>query len=350
MNKTKQTKTNAAFTLLVHILVWAVIFTLPFLMFLRNSSIPLHEHLAHQSVNVISLMLIFYLNFFWLIEKYMFNKKSAQYIAYNIIVVLLLGISVYIWKENHSFSVVKPERLLPPPPKIPMFIFRDILSLVIAIGMSIAFKMTDKWYKTEAERQEAEQKRIAAELTNLRQQLNPHFLFNTLNNIYALVAISPEKAQEAILELSHLLRYVLYDNNEERVSLKNEVNFIENYVKLMRLRLAPEIDLELTINVKSMEMKLPPLLFITLVENAFKHGISHTKKSFIDIEITENDKKQLVCSVQNSYFPKDETDRSGSGIGLENLRRRLNILYPNKHILNCEQVGDSFIAELILMK
>jgi len=219
---------------------------------------------------------------------------------------------------------------------------------MLTIGLSMAVKMTGKWYKTEAERQEEKKERTEAELKNLRQQLNPHFLFNTLNNIYALIAISPDKAQESMLELSKLLRYVLYENNGNFVSLEHELNFIHNYVELMRIRLNSDVDMKINIDVTEKNKVVAPLLFITLIENAFKHGISPTQSSFIDINIHQNKEKQLNCTIRNSYFPKDDSDQSGSGIGLENLRRRLEILYPHKHILRTEKEGDIFVAELII--
>jgi LytS/YehU family sensor histidine kinase len=208
--------------------------------------------------------------------------------------------------------------------------------------------MTVQWYKTEGERQEEEKKRSQAELINLRQQLNPHFLFNTLNNIYAQIAIKPEEAQNSMLELSKLLRYVLYENDGNFVPLERELNFIHNYVELMRIRLNPDVNMKINIDIFEKEKTVAPLLFITLIENAFKHGISPTKPSFINIDIHQNNDKQLNCTIKNSYFPKDESDQSGSGIGLENLSRRLEILYPHKHILRTEKMGDTFVAELII--
>jgi LytS/YehU family sensor histidine kinase len=228
------------------------------------------------------------------------------------------------------------------------FMFRDILTLCTVAILSVTIKMTAQWYTTEVKRQEEEKKRTEAELTNLRQQLNPHFLFNTLNNIYALIGISPDKAQEAMLEFSKLLRYVLYDNTENYVSLERELNFVENYVELMRLRLSPNVDLKMNIQVTVTGKQIAPLLFISLIENAFKHGISPEKPSYVHIDIRNVENEKLHCVINNSYFPKDETDRSGSGIGLENLHRRLEILYPEKYILRTEKVGDAFIADLLV--
>jgi len=132
------------------------------------------------------------------------------------------------------------------------------------------------------------------------------------------------------------------------VQLERELNFIHNYVELMRIRLNSDVDMKMDIQVTETSKTIAPLLFITLIENAFKHGISPTSPSFIDINIHQNTEKQLNCTIKNSYFPKDDSDQSGSGIGLENLRRRLEILYPHEHILRTENDGNTFIAELII--
>jgi LytS/YehU family sensor histidine kinase len=261
----------------------------------------------------------------------------------------LIGVVVRFWQRN----------AMPPMPYNPQFqdasIFQEIpfilwntLSLFTVAVLSVAIKMTGKWYKTQTERQREQNERTEAELKNLRQQLNPHFLFNTLNNIYAQIAISPEKAQESMLDLSKLLRYVLYENTGNFVPLERELTFIHNYVELMRIRLNPGVDMKINIDIAEKDKLIAPLMFIALLENAFKHGISPTQHSFIDIHIYLNRDIQLCCIIKNSYFPKDQSDQSGSGIGLENLRRRLEILYPYKYVLRAEKVENEFVAKLIV--
>jgi len=215
--------------------------------------------------------------------------------------------------------------------------------------MSVAIKMTNRWIQSENEIRELEKSRTEAELKNLRNQLNPHFLFNTLNNIYSLIALSPEKAQQAIMDLSKLLRYVLYDNSPEFVPLQKEMEFVRNYVELMRLRLTDNTEIKISLpQSASSGTLIAPLLFISLIENAFKHGVSNSQPSFIHIDISEYSDQRIVCTIENSYFPKNETDKSGSGIGLDNLRKRLELLYPGRYLLNIEQTDDKYISALIL--
>ena len=346
---TTQTRKKDIVQFLIHFTAWGMVFGLPFLIFWRSNDSDILQKLVHNFVVILSLASVFYFNYFVLIEYFLFRQKVGKYIFYNFLLILFIVTIVLFWKE--PAHAMNPKFKEPPPTLLPrevLSIIVDSFSMMLTIGLSMAVKMTGKWYKTEAERQEEKKERTEAELKNLRQQLNPHFLFNTLNNIYALIAISPDKAQESMLELSKLLRYVLYENNGNFVSLEHELNFIHNYVELMRIRLNSDVDMKINIDVTEKNKVVAPLLFITLIENAFKHGISPTQSSFIDINIHQNKEKQLNCTIRNSYFPKDDSDQSGSGIGLENLRRRLEILYPHKHILRTEKEGDIFVAELII--
>jgi len=175
-----------------------------------------------------------------------------------------------------------------------------------------------------------EKQRTEAELQNLKNQLNPHFLFNTLNNIYSLIAINGEQAQGAVHELSRLLRYMLYDSAQPLVPLGKDIDFVRNYVELMRIRMPEHVDLKTDIQIEQPEALIAPLLFIAPIENAFKHGISSSQPSFIHITITATD-KEIKCVIRNSCFPKDKKDQSGSGIGLDNLKKRLNLLYADTY-------------------
>lgn len=173
--------------------------------------------------------------------------------------------------------------------------------------------------------------RTEAELKNLRNQLNPHFLLNTLNNIYALIAFDTDKAQTAVQELSRLLRHVLYDNQQNFVTLGKEMDFIKNYIALMRIRLSSNVTVETRFDIRpDSPTEIAPLIFISLIENAFKHGISPTEPSHIRIYFSEN-VHEVHCEITNSYHPKSEADKSGSGIGLEQVGKRLELTYPGRY-------------------
>jgi LytS/YehU family sensor histidine kinase len=226
------------------------------------------------------------------------------------------------------------------------FLFRDLTSLVFSVGLSVAIRVTGKWYKTETERKEMEKNRFESELKNLKNQLNPHFLFNTLNNIYSLIPVHPEQAQDTVHRLSQLLRYVLYENNDNFVPIEKEISFLKSYIELMSLRLSDQVKLTTEFEIESGRDLIAPMLFISLVENAFKHGISPTHPSFINIKITSKEGSEVVCSVENSFFPKNQQDKSGSGIGQENLKKRLDLLYPHRYELTLENRENSYFSEL----
>ena len=165
-------------------------------------------------------------------------------------------------------------------------------------------------------------KNTEAELAWLKNQINPHFLFNTLNNISSLTQIDADAAQDAIAQLSDLLRYAMYETNKPLVPIQGEVEFMRNYISLMELRCNDKTEVTTTFDVQQ-DVEIAPLLFISLIENAFKHGVSTSRPSKIDIRLLQNE-DELVFNCDNTNYPKDDADRSGSGIGLENTRRRLD--------------------------
>ncbi|MCR5712637.1 MAG: histidine kinase, partial [Prevotella sp.] len=184
----------------------------------------------------------------------------------------------------------------------------------------------------EIKRQLAEekQKHTEAELEWLKNQLNPHFLFNTLNNISSLVQIDADQAQDSIAQLSDLLRYAMYETRHETVPLKGEVEFMQNYIDLMRLRCNERTEVLAQLSTFNAQLEVAPLLFISLIENAFKHGVSSGRDSRINITLTTDD-HLLTFICENTNYPKDEQNRSGSGIGIENTKRRLELIYKDKY-------------------
>lgn len=325
------TSTHRPLEILIHMISWGIMFGFPFFFVERgNGNINWTIYLLHVTVPF-SFMVVFYINYFYLIPRYLFLSQTRKYISYNIILLCVIGLLLHLW-QSLTFDpslFPNPKRRGAPPGWL--FFVRDILSLIFTIGLSAAIRMSARWGQAEAARKEAERNRAEAELKNLRNQLNPHFLLNTLNNIYALIAFNTDKAQQAVQELSKLLRYVLYDNQETYVPLGKEVDFIRNYIELMRIRLSDNVEITTQFDVKpDSQTPIMPLIFISLIENAFKHGISPTEKSFISIHLSEKE-EGVVCEIRNSNHPKTMEDKSGSGVGLEQVSRRLAILYPRAY-------------------
>ena len=333
-----------ALQILIHLIGWGITFCFP-LFFVSKEGMNWSSYLGYFFIPV-AFMLVFYSNYFLLIDKLLFRKKMLQFIVLNVVLILMVELCLDWWMDYHSAHFMLPNGRRPHPPK-PMFVIRDYTLMILVAGLSVAIKMTGNWYRLESERKELEKGRAEAELKNLKNQLNPHFLFNTLNNIYSLISFNPEDAQHAVHDLSRLLRYVLYDNNQNFVPLMKEVEFINNYIALMKIRLPKHVCLETDIAVES-DVLVAPLLFITLIENAFKHGVSPMSSCFIKVGLKMPLKGEVVCHIENSFFPKDRQDKSGSGIGLENLKKRLLLLYPCRHVLKTEVCGERYIAELRL--
>lgn len=337
-----------------HFILLCIIFLLPdFFMSMK------HPGPLFWVTKPLFFILMFYINYYYFIDRFFFNKKKRWiFIVVNVLIVCLFVTLMYLTNKfygptsimrqgKHHFGPAAPpfgKELL----SILSFLIRDGGMLFLVIALAVALKLNEKWAKWKKVEEQMIAERNESELKNLKNQLNPHFLFNTLNNIYSLIAISPGKAQETVHELSHLLRYVLYDNNEPEVALEKELNFLHNYIELMRLRLNSNVQLIVDI-VKDQEaisrLRIAPLLFISLIENAFKHGVSPSSPCFIKVDISVKD-STINCVVENSYFPKDDNDKSGSGIGIANLTRRLSILYPERHTFKHGINGDKYFASI----
>jgi len=201
-----------------------------------------------------------------------------------------------------------------------LFLIISLLLSVMAIGIALSIRYMMR-------RSERRQKEVEAELAWLKNQINPHFLFNTLNNISSLAQIDADETQEAIMQLSDLLRYAMYETNKPKVRLDGEVEFMRNYIELMKLRCNEMTKVDAQFTIHNAQSEVAPLLFISLVENAFKHGMNSNEPASINIRLEQQD-DTLVFVCDNTNNPKPTKDRSGSGIGLENTRRRLDLLYP----------------------
>ena len=318
----------------IHTIAWFLVFCFPLMLTEWGSKVDWEKYLRHSIVPFCSF-LTFYINYLYLIPRYLFRKKTFWFLLQNAI--LIVGMVLLI-RFGHSLFFTPPAMMgrpnLPPHIMMPsrwMFIGRDLVMMTFIVCLSTAVRISIRWRRTEERLIEIEQQKTDAELKNLKNQLNPHFLLNTLNNIYALIAFNTEKAQESVLELSKLLRHVLYDNQQSFVPLEKELDFISNYISLMRIRLSDSVKISVNMSTGSRPLEIAPLIFISLIENAFKHGISPTEESFISIAVTGHDDGKITCEIINSNFPKNVSDKSGSGIGLEQVQLRLELSYPNRY-------------------
>lgn len=333
---------------IIHIVVWGILFGMPFFFTGRDQQVVTVSGYIRSIIVPISFMLVFYINYFLLVQRFLFRKYTWKFLLSNLVLIVTAILAVHFLMQllpDLNFHRHRPERNVN---EIIFFFSVNALFYFLVAGLSVAIRMTGSWYQVESDRRELEKNHAEAELQNLKSQLNPHFLFNTLNNIYSLISFSPERAQEAVHDLSRLLRYVLYESSQPMVPLEKELDFIRNYVELMRIRLPQHVEVKTDISAAHPSSLVAPLLFISLIENAFKHGVSNNKPSFVHLDIHQEDER-IVCSIRNSYFPKDlEQDKSGSGIGLQNLRRRLELLYPARHIFTHSHRENEYVCLLEL--
>ncbi|MBR1484258.1 MAG: histidine kinase [Prevotella sp.] len=237
----------------------------------------------------------------------------------------------------------------PDGPGRPLFVgqhdFVATIMLVLMLGMNLGVKLYFRQRKDEKRMADLERQNLEQQLDFLRYQINPHFLMNTLNNIHALVDIEPEQAKETIVGLSKILRFVLYDGAKQMVPLDRELAFLTNYIELMGLRVAEQVDLTVQLPTQASDVLVPPLLFITFVENAFKHGVSYQQHSFIDIQASVAD-GQVCFTCRNSKVPPTSASRQGGGVGLQNARKRLDLIYGDRYTLRIDEDAETYCVTL----
>ena len=220
----------------------------------------------------------------------------------------------------------------------------SIIILILMLGMNLAIKLYFRQQGDREKMKRLEKQNLEQQLEYLKYQINPHFFMNTLNNIHALVDIDPEKAKTTILELSKMMRFVLYEGNKQRVPLDREIAFLLNYIKLMKLRYTDKVRITISTPESVPSKDIPPLLFITFVENAFKHGVSYQQESFIDIHIEAGTHLLFVC--HNSRIPKEE-DKHG-GVGLKNVKQRLDLIYGHNYTLDISDEHEQYTVKLTI--
>lgn len=228
---------------------------------------------------------------------------------------------------------------------------RDILAVVVLILMFGANLGTKYYFRSRDDRSRLarlEKQNLEQQLEYLRYQINPHFFMNTLNNIHALVDIDPAKAQETIVELSKMMRFILYEGDKNGVPLTREFDFIRTYVKLMQLRYTDKVSITLDLPAEAPDRTIPPLMLISFVENAFKHGVSYQHESFIEVKVVvESDALHFSCRNSKAGTRVEDRETKG-GVGLANVRKRLNLIYGNSYALRIRDGADIFSVELTI--
>ncbi|WP_229209002.1 sensor histidine kinase [Dyadobacter luticola] len=296
-----------------------------------------------QVVLLSLLVLVFYLNYYIWFPRYLAKNRYYQFIILNVICGLALAFTVEQVKIqiNHSEQMDRAFKLARETngekkrhDKLDNF---ALLTALMIIGLSTSVAAVRGAQMDKQYRQNLEREKINSELSFLKAQINPHFFFNTLNNIYALTVIDVEAAREALHKLSRMMRYVLYETQHGTVLLSQEIAFAQDYIQLMQLRLTDKVTVHLDPPSPLHDVSIAPMLFLPFIENAFKHGVSAVQPSRIDIQIRQNGQK-IHVEVKNTLFSdKRAVLDESNGIGLANTQRRLDLLYPGKYQLEVNE-------------
>jgi two-component system LytT family sensor kinase len=288
--------------------------------------------------------LIFYANYLYVLPRFFKKGQIAKsWISWLVLLVLFIVLRYMI--QEVLFMHWLGIRNYYPGTTISFYIFDNIYFGASLIVMSFFIWSIINLAQTEKEKSILQKQKFDAEVSFLKNQVNPHFLFNTLNNIYSLSYKKDDKAPESILKLSHLMRYMLKDSTAEKVALKNEIDYIRNFIDLQKIRYKADCFINFTVNIQDEAYHLPPLLFIPFVENAFKHGVVTDAESPLEITIIQNS-NEIKLGVKNKKN-KDQKDES-SGIGLNNVQRRLELLFPQKHRLQINESASVYICDLTI--
>jgi two-component system sensor histidine kinase AlgZ len=293
-------------------------------------------------IHIVCAASISYLNYFYFLPKFLFRKQITAFI---VVLVVALSIAVYSRVQLERYFIdefLHKHEYLYRPRFIVQLIF-SYLSIILFVSL---LRFAADWLDLQTTRKEIEKEKLTAELNFLKAQVNPHFLFNTLNNLYYLAYSKSENTTEVIEKLSGMMRYMIYDSNYAQVQLNKEIDYMQNYISLEKLRLNDKVKINFNIEGDSDSIRIVPLVLITFLENAFKHGVSSTtSESWINASLTCSPGK-LIFEVANKKAAK--TTEEKSGIGLQNVKRRLELSYPGQYALDMNDTPAEYRVRLAI--
>ena len=321
---------------LQHILFWAFSFLI-LVNILRVSAELKPIDVIYTLVFHVPLMLVAYANLFVLVPRLLARKKYWWY-AYAILITLVVGAEFYLFLFDKWIDYLFPGFYF-----VAYYGFWDItLYLIVFLLLTTLIKLARAWFVVK----QLEQENTENQLKALRSQLNPHFLFNSLNNIYSLARKKDDTAPEAILKLSDILRYVIYDSDSNEIDLQSEIEFIRKYVELQQLRLQKKERVKLVIDGETNTQKIAPLLFVPFIENSFKHGLAQTDEEFIDINLVGR-RESIYFRIKNYKGKTDFREKNKhQGVGITNVKKRLELLYKDRYRLEINDSKSSFEVKL----
>jgi len=325
----------------IHSIVWVCLVSFP----ISVSFIEFGEIKLEFFHRLLATPLLVYVNYLILVPRFLLNNKIGLYILISI--AILISFNLLITFTSHPVPFNRISELAQASDLLPLKNLPYVMTAIISFTFFLLggiLGVTKDFYRREKKNKEKEVQRKETELQFLRAQLNPHFLFNSLNSIYSLVRNKAQDAPEAVITLAELMRYMLYEAKQEEVLLSKEIDYIKNFVALQLLRLSDSENVKLKISGQYNDKKLPPLLLVPFVENAFKYGTDFKGATYVDIKL-EVIGDNLFFLIENKVgtFKKDDKN---SGIGLENIKNRLLLLYPNEHSLKIDKANGFYKVAL----
>lgn len=359
----------------IYATLWLLVSLVVVFLSQKNNEIQWSEVLS-DSIALLPFFLVFMANNILLTPQLLFKKRYVWYFTSTALLIVLVShpkVSIYlqdllsVYAGDMSATLPHPRTGITPPGGPPQGInleqlrpgmvpqdrghfiqyMNNILISILVVGFNLAIKQSSSLIKEERMRNLLSEEKLQTELSFLRHQISPHFLMNTLNNIHALVDIEPKLAQSSIVRLSHMLRYLLYQNDNEKTTLAKEIEFIKSYNTLMRMRYTNDLDVRLHFPEKIPNVRIPPFVFITILENAFKHGAAANKTCFIHLSI-EIQGKYMVCTCCNCKQNNTKTKTTDHGIGLKNTRKRLELYYDKDYVWDITETDDTYTSTLKL--
>lgn len=344
---------------MVYIVLWLLVIGL-FLLDIMRSRAQLSEPLIDMHVvltvteKILPFLILFLINNNVLIPRMLLRNRLTQYFAYTALAVVSLWIYQY-FSFMHRMEMMPPEMLPhefrgPVRPLLPLPLFLDSIYALLVVGGNLAVALMFQRFDDKLERESLMKTNAEHQLAYLKAQINPHFYMNMLNNIHGMIEIDPEKAQGMVIEMSELMRYMLYESSRQLIPLQSEVAFLRNYLNLMRQRY-PENRVKITAyfpdDAAMAGKSIPPLLFLVFIENAFKHGVSYREESFISVKVgVAGTAVRFSCMNSNHVTSGDDTGRVG--IGLRNISQRLELLYGQNASLDIETTSSTYTVNLTI--
>jgi two-component system, LytTR family, sensor kinase len=342
---------NTFTRIVLHLAGWVLLFVLPPLILQFPIRLP---DSFDGIMNWVIVVVFFYINYLWLIPAFLSKRRFLIYFA-SISLMLITCFSAnglyfrHVNKMEQAREAAEGHRENQEH-NLKRYRFRGYHSTIfclaiLALGTSI--RVTESWYENEKQKKIMENQKLGAELSLLKSQINPHFFFNTLNSIYSLAIMKSDRTPEAIIKLSEIMRYIIYETERKVVPLASEVEYIANYIELQRLRLPKEIRISFSTDIGKEESVIEPLLLLPFIENAFKHGIDIEKGGQISINITQTGKK-LQLHVENPLVEENKEPDGQSGVGMNNTLKRLALLYHDNFTFTAGPEKDQYVVNLVL--